>query len=431
MPASPRAPRIWIVAAGEPLPLPGKKIRLMRAGQIAERLRRRGVDVTWWTSAFDHIGKEYFPTSAPSLALADGVQLELLHGQPYRTNISLARIRNHRQVGAEFARRALPQPRPDAIFCCYPTIDLALQAGAFGKAHDVPVVMDVRDLWPDAFAELLPGPKTLWRLLLAPLARQARRAMASATAITAVSPGFLEWGLAQAGRLPTADDRVVRLAYEALPVSETEIAAAERFWLGQGLKLDGSEHVACFFGTVSTVPEFETAILALEHLPADIRARTRIVICGIGEKLAMLREAAKKYPELLVPGWVDHARIVVLMRHCMAGLLIYPARDYYLTALPNKFGEYISGGLPIISTLPGFVGATIAQENCGIVVGNGRADQLAEAIVRLVRQPETLQAMRANARRVFDRDFNADIIYGDLIDRLLKLAGPANAVPRP
>ena len=47
-------------------------------------------------------------------------------------------------------------PRPDLILCSYPTIELSVEAVRYGRTHGIPVVLDVRDLWPDIVLDLLP-----------------------------------------------------------------------------------------------------------------------------------------------------------------------------------------------------------------------------------------------------------------------------------
>ena len=81
----------------------------------------------------------------------------MLHGCGYSSNVSLARFRDHRQVAERFAAAAAAEPRrPDIIVAGLPTIELCLESTRYGKQRGVPVVLDMRDMWPDVFLELLP-----------------------------------------------------------------------------------------------------------------------------------------------------------------------------------------------------------------------------------------------------------------------------------
>jgi glycosyltransferase involved in cell wall biosynthesis len=419
---------VWIVEIGEPLPLPGATLRLMRAGQIAERLQRLGAELTWWVSDFDHSTKcRYDLDGVMDLNragyLANGVFARFLHGRPYARNVSLGRILHNRDVARDFISRARALPAPDAIMCCYPTIDLALAATKYGEERGVPVVLDIRDLWPDAFVDVSPLPKPLTRALIAPMDRQARRAIGAATAISAISEPILNWALTKAGRARSDGDHVVPLSYERPTLNADNLAASEAFWRRHGLKLDGSEHIACFFGNLSSAPELETAIEAIDHLPKAIREGTRIVICGAGERLDWLREQSAQRAELLAPGRVGGNEIATLMRHAKAGLLIYPSRPDFLISYPNKVGEYLSAGLPILSTVDGLTGCLLRDQDCGLIVPNGAPKALAAAFAELVTNELSWRRKSDAALRVFARLFDADKVYGHTATYLLSLGG--------
>src|SRR4051812_39290189 len=115
--------RIWVVTVGEPLPIDGNEPRLLRAGIVAKMLAEAGHDVTWWTSNVDHTRKRRRFPGETERALGPRLRLILLDGALYQSNVSYARIRNHCQVAASFARRSEREPRPDVILCSFPTIE--------------------------------------------------------------------------------------------------------------------------------------------------------------------------------------------------------------------------------------------------------------------------------------------------------------------
>ena len=331
-----RKPRIWIIEASEPVPWPSKDARAMRAGQIASQLAAHGADVTWWTSAFHHGSKTHIASPGPQV-VGEGLRLWFLACPPYSRNISLRRLRSLTQVARGFALQSRLEPRPDAILCCYPSIDLAFEASRFGQQFGVPVMIDIRDLWPDIFAQAVPLSGAIARALLAPLDRKARTALAHATGLSAISQPILEWGLAKAGRRQNGHDRVIHHACRQTVLSPVQRIQAEAFWQAQGLRLDGSEKIFGFFGSLSNVPEFGSAVAALDFLPNDLKASFRMVICGQGERLAWLQgQAARCHPLLVVPGHIGAAEIAVLMQHACAGLLIYPQRSDFMMSFPNE-----------------------------------------------------------------------------------------------
>lgn len=412
-------PVVWVIGLGEPLPLPGKQVRLMRAGMIAQKFAARGAKITWWSSSFSHAEKRHIATQSGEIKVLNGVHLRFLHGRPYQKNISVTRLLNHRDEALDFIRLARSSPHPDIIFCCYPTIELANAAVRIGKEWKIPVVVDVRDLRPEIFLDVTPLPRPLMRLLLTPLYRKAKRTLLGATAITAITEPFLEKSLSLAGRDRKPLDRVVPLAYDRIILNPQERKEAIDFWHRQGLKLDGSERIACFFGTLSSVPEFSTAVGALDYLDNTVRKNLRMVICGSGDKLQWLEGQAKKHPQLIVPGRIGQAEIAILMEHSNAGLLVYPNRRDFLISFPNKIGEYLSHNLPILSTLAGITGDLLHSENVGIVTPSGNKKKFASNLQVLLNNKDLrVEQMRQNAKRVFTERFDAKKVYGELLEHL-------------
>lgn len=412
----------WVIEVGEPLPVDGKQVRLMRAGIIARTFSSQGWKTTWWTSSFNHADKQHMAKAGDVTTVLNDVDLRFVHGRAYKKNISMARVLNHLEEAKDFARRARQMPKPDVIVCGYPTIDLAYEAVRYGKEFGVPVIIDVRDLWPEVFLDVSPLPEFLTRLALAPLYRKAKQALSGATAIIAITEPFLEKALKLAGRGRNSEDMVVPLAYKRNVSTPHAKQSALDFWREKGLKLDGSERIVCCFGNLSDVPEFETAIDSLEHLTVPQKKDFRMVICGRGEKLKWLHDQSKNHPSLVVPGFVGQAEIATLMDFSHLGMLIYPNRKDFIVSYPNKVGEYLSRGLPIISTLDGLTGTLIVSENIGVVTPSQNAKAFATTLKEVLGDDERRDEMSKNAMRVFNETFDASKVYSELVRSLERLA---------
>jgi glycosyltransferase involved in cell wall biosynthesis len=275
--------RIWIASVGEPLPTDADRPRLYRSGTLAEILRNRGHEVVWWSSTFNHPKKIHrFPhpvTINPSLNLT----LKLLHSVSYKRNVSLARLYNHYSIGRQFARLAPQEQPPDIILAAMPTIELSLAAARYGSERDIPVVLDMRDMWPDTFVNFAPAPlRPLANAALCLLTSMLKEAVSKATAITGITQPFVDWGLGYAGRGATEKDRWFPLAYSSEPPLESEIEAGFKFWQTQGLKRNSGNFIACFFGMMGRQSDIETVIEAARLLSAE-KPAMRFVLCGTGD----------------------------------------------------------------------------------------------------------------------------------------------------
>lgn len=404
--------RAWIITVGEPLPTEAVQKRPWRSGIIARTLAERGHDVVWWTSTVNHFDKTLHETGNVARRVSDHLTVQFLHGRLYRKNISLARFVNHWEIGRAFAQLAREEIRPDVILCSLPTLELSEEAVKYGKAMGVPVLLDIRDLWPDEFVSALPAPlRPLGRMLFAPMFAQAKRALHGATGIVAISETYRDWAYRLGNRAPGPMDRVFTHGYPAPPV---DVAAnpgsdAERL---RALGIDPDRKSFWFIGTFVGSIDLSTVIEAARRL--QHRTDIQFVISGAGEDDARYRAEAEGLNNLVFTGWVDREDIAVLSRHAYAGLGAY--KKGALMSLTNKMFEYLAAGTPILLALPGEAEKIIVGSGCGKAYEPGSADSLASAVADISDRPQERQLMSVRARALFADRFSADRIYGELVE---------------
>lgn len=413
--------RIWIVMLSEPLPTDPGQPRLHRAGILANHLVANGHDVVWWTSNFDHTTKRKRTDGDLEITAGPRLKIRLLDGREYKKNISISRLRNHVEVARLFREQAPQEERPDVIFCALPTVELAEAAVLFGKQRNIPVILDIRDLWPDVLFEILPKPlRPLGEVALRYMRRSQIEACRSATGITGLTADYRDWGLAYAGRPAGKFDGVFPLAYVDEAPSDDQIAAASSYWDGQGLTAQPSMLTVVFFGTLGR--HFNADLLidgarqaARRNLPV------KIVLCGIGEEVDRLAQVARETQNILLPGWVNAAQIWTLMRRAHLGLSCYADRENFRKNLPNKIIEYMSAGLPVINNISGVVTDLLTRHKVGVLYGSGAefADQLAQ----LDANRSDLARMAQNALATFKSEFNAREVYQRLVEHIEGAAG--------
>lgn len=411
--------KIWLVTVGEPLPVvdPGNP-RLLRTGVLAERLQARGHSVVWWTSTFDHYQKRHRSTDDMSFAWRGG-EIRMLRSVGYSQNVSLARFIEHAQIARRFALYARKETPPDVLLCSLPTIELAAVCVRYGMECGVPVLLDVRDLWPDVLINYAPsGWRWLARIALLKWIRSTRFALSNCAGIIGISEGYLSWAQRMGGRCRTPADAVFPLGYVAPAASSEEIAEVESNLRKTGL--DAEKTIVWYVGSFGRQYDLEPVIIAARLFQDAKIENVQFVITGDGELGPRWRALAKGLQNMIFTGWVDGSVICYLRRTAEIGLQPYVQNAPQ--GLPNKLFEYLSAGIPVVSSLSGESKELIASHDCGLTYQAGSGDDCFTKIMSLVTDETRRRRMGLNGKALFEEKFEATKVTLKLISHLELIA---------
>jgi glycosyltransferase involved in cell wall biosynthesis len=410
--------RVWIVAVNEPVPVVDGNYRYLRCGMLAKMLAERGNKVVWWNATFEHMAKRHRFNKQRSIKIEPNLWVNFLKGPGYDKNISIKRIWHNRCLSRAFERWSFGYtPRPDVLFASVPMLELAEKSVAYGQVFGVPVVVDVMDQWPDIY--LTPFPKSLRGIVALALTsefRRARRIFKNATAVTAVSETYLKWGLGYGSRSCKDTDGIYPLGYCIPNAKAQDINQMRANGLRSkyGIRRDGM--VVTYAGTFGASYDLETVIMAAKKLQQQRNNSIQIVIAGSGDKEFRLREMAKGLRNVVFTGWLDPISIFTLLRLSTIGLAAYTRTA--LQSLPFKPCEYWAAGLPILSSLGGELKRLINDLKVGLYYRPGDADSLINGIEWFSNHPDETSIMRNSARKLFEEEFDAEVIYPRLISQL-------------
>lgn len=400
--------KVWIIRASEALPI-DKSGKLMRAGLLADYLAKQGHDVTWWTTTFIHGEKRYRFDEQKVIDVNEHEKLVLLHSPyAYQKNISLARIRYYRRLAKEFQRNCERFDIPDIIVSAYPTVEFAEVAEQYGKKHQVPVILDVRDLWPDIFAWAFPDSmKWLSKIALFPLKCQTSRVFREATGITGVVPQSLQWGLNYAHRKKQKWDRCIYIACQRKALTEEVLQENLDYWSEFGITC-GTWNI-CFIGTLSSKSLDLTTVIKAASSLMKKHPDMRLVICGAGDAEIDLKKLAGDNSNIVFPGWLGEDRMRSLMKISKCGMYCYKNHDFR-DAFGNKIIQYMSEGLPVVSSLEGFSCHYIQKYAMGTLYSEGDAESCARSIEKLYLDEDGRKDMAQNSLKCFEKDFDTEVV---------------------
>lgn len=405
----------WIFHVGEQPPIL-ENFRPQRISKLCDALTGRGHSVVRWASSFDHSTKSFISDRDVEMRLGEKQTLVLAKSKGYSKNISLRRRIDHRHVAKRLVRLARNRQKPDLILVCTPPYELAYEVVKLASDWHVPVVVDVRDEWPEIFVKRLPGIlQAAGRLALWRDFRKLRQALSGATALTSMVHDLLDWGLREGSRQATELDRV--------------------FYLGGndygGPDLTPREEVRIILDRIKGKPTFLFAgSFGYANPPAhmvDIARRLnnegyeniQFVLAGDGPDFEKTRASAADLENVLLPGWMSEPELALIAEHALAGL-IPSSQDRAI--FPNKTFTYFALGLPVVVATRGEAKDLIDKHRLGLTCKPNDREDIYFAVRKFIDDPALAQELRNNVVSVYPEIFASARIYDDFAQHLQRLA---------
>lgn len=403
---------VWLIQISEALPVEANE-RKLRTSMLADALVDRGHEVIWWASTFNHLKKEWYFDKDTDIKISERLSIKALHGIGYKSNLSLARLVDHRLLSWKFKSISKGQKKPDLILCSIPTYDLAWRAMKYSVRNNIPLIIDVRDQWPDNFIDFVPESlKRIFRFCLGHEIRMLQDALKGATAIVSMSTGLLEWSLSNAGRSKSHFDKVFYLGFEKNNILTPKKEGSARF-----SKLRGNNYFVVTF--IGTFGKYHDPRVMIECAKKTYGLKILYVLGGDGELNNELTESAKHLDNVLFVGWLNKSEAAELLglSHigvCSTGNL--SNNNFF----PNKVYSYWAAGLPVASAFKGDLYETIELYNVGFNYAN--IEQFESGIRRLYFNQSEHSEVSRNATKLFHKNYEAQKIYNEFASHLEDIA---------
>jgi glycosyltransferase involved in cell wall biosynthesis len=180
----------------------------------------------------------------------------------------------------------------------------------------------------------------------------------------------------------------------------------------------GDKKVFLFVGTFGKSYELELIINVARRYNEMQNSDIGFCIAGTGDQYDSLKEKVAKLPNVSLPGWVDNSHIQRFLQCAWAGIV--PCRSVE-NAAPNKVFEYLSAGLPLVSSLEGEIADLIQRHRIGVNYKAGDSEDLYQCINKLSGDTNLRNNM-SQAASFFFREFgDADRIYDEYANHIEKL----------
>ena len=414
--------KIWFLEIGEPLPVEDN-VRLLRYGNMTRWLASEGHDVTWWASSFSHAPKKHVAKGGTCESI-NGVNIHFLDGPGYKKNMSFARIKHPSETAKNLQKALAEKERnqdfPDLIVNPVPTLECGYVLCRFAKKHNIPYLVDIRDHWPEDYILKLPkilrplGKLALWQDF-----KKLKFICSNAAGITGVTKLQRDYGIKYSGRpYSEATDEVIYIGYTPSLPDPKIVAEAKNWWFENGLKQD--HKIFSFAGTLGISFDFTILFEAFRRLKKQ-GYKCQMIIAGDGPtRASYIKEAEDLGDTVLFPGWIKGPQISALMELSNFALAAY--KPGTSMSFPNKFFEYMTYSLPILSSCSGESVEILNDSGCGVTYDIHDARALTASIKDWLDHPEKAEKAGKASKKLMDERFSTDIIYPKALSYFNKLA---------
>lgn len=362
---------------------------------IANMLKNKH-DVEIITSDFNHGRKKHFPSVPNNYPY----KITMLHEDVYKKNVCLQRFKSHFLWGKNVKEYLNKRKKPDVVYCAIPPLSGPYEAAKYCKKNGIRFIVDVQDLWPEAFRMVFNFP-IISSCIFAPFNFLANRTYKMADEIIAVSQTYAKRGLRNCKK--DTEGTVVFLGTELCSFDE----AAKSF----NIEKDENEIWVTYVGTLGHSYNIEIVIDALNLLPTEIAEKVVFKVLGDGplmERFRLHAESCKARVEFL--GRLPYGEMVAYLKR--SDIAANPISKGAAQSIINKHGDYAMAGLPVVSTQESEEYRKLLEEyNCGITCGVENAQEVSDAIKLLIENEALRLEMGKSSRKLGEEKFDRKQSY--------------------
>lgn len=382
-----------------------------RAYEIAKRLVKRGHMVDLISSDLSGSGRGWHKE------VIDGIRVHRC-SIAYSNYMSFwQRIRAFSKFAIE-SRRLAMSIECDVVYATSTPLTIAIPGVAAAKANRVPLVFEVRDLWPEV-------PIAMRAIRFPPFVYAARKlaeyAYSNAARVVALSPD-MKSGVCKAGVSP---DRVTVIPNasncDAFAVSESfgqQFRQSHR-WLGDRplVVYTGT------FGRINGVGYLVRLAKKVQSTAPDIR----FLLVGDGCEVESVRKLASELGVLgkslfMLPPVPKAELPTILSAADIATSVVIDKPELWANSA-NKAFDAFAASRPLAINHRGWLADVLEERQCGLVLSPTDLDRSAELLIESLRSDEWLESAKHQAGIVGLTEFNQEQVFQRVEDVLMDVTG--------
>ena len=389
-----------------------------RFSYLASLLNQSGFDVDLYTGSFNHWEKKQRNKIKVRQRLKKVDYKVYIAYQPgYKKNVDINRIRSLLILTKNIMKMIDKNNKIHKyalLYCAIPNNSLAAKVSSYGKKHNIPVILDVEDLWPEGMMKVLQIPPFA-KVMFIPFKRQAAIAYRDASGFVGTSDEYRDVPLKY-----KADENKPRLTVyvgcdlEVFEKGVREFAPAinkgdEEFWI-------------IYTGTLGSSYDIGTIVRAAQNLYSRGFDKIYFQILGDGPMKEKWTDLSKQKPcNVNFLGYMPYPQMAAYLSK--SDVTVNSFVKSAVQSIVNKVGDYLAAGKPMINTCSSLeLRNKVKKDGFGINIEAENSRVLSDVILKLYHSPNQCKAMGLRARAIAEEEFDRKTSYQKivrLIDELI------------
>lgn len=359
------------------------------------------------TSDFSHTQKAHRQAQKYKTSF----KVTLLHETGYVKNVSLRRFFSHYMWGKAVSKYLKGRKKPDVIYCAVPSLKGPLAVAKYCEKNNVKFIVDVQDLWPEAFKMVLNIP-IVSDVIFAPFNFLSNGIYKRADEIVAVSDSYVNRALSVNKKCKSGNTVYLGTKLETYDLGVKEATPI--------YKKTGAQVLVGYCGSLATSYDIPNLIYAVRKLCDKGIENVKLVIIGDGTHKAQFEEIAGKYEvDAVFTGSLPYDVMCAQLNEC--DIVVNPIRHGSAATIINKHGDYAASGLPVINSQESVEYRNLVDEyKMGLNCKNEDAQDMADKLEMLILDKELRLQMGQNARRCATEKFDRSVTYKKIIELIEK-----------
>lgn len=368
---------------------------------IIDLIDKEKYDVELVTSSFSHEDKRQREKQPEEMKL--DYKITLIEETGYKKNVSLRRFYSHHIFAKNVEKHLGNIERPDVIYCAVPSLAVAKVAAKYAENNDINFIIDIQDLWPEAFKMVFNIP-VISDIIFYPMKKTADYIYSKANSIVAVSKTY-------ANRAAIVNKNFDKKLSVFLG---TDLEKFDKTREQNPIIHNDDVLRVAYIGTLGNSYDIKCVIDSIKILNDKGIKNILFVVMGSGQMREEFEAYAKEQNvNCDFTGKLAYDEMIGRLSACQ--IAVNPIRKGSAGSIINKVGDYAAAGLPVVNTQESKEYRKLVEDyQIGFNVENGNAVELAEKIELLYKDKALRERLGKNNRKLAEEKFDRAHTYKEI-----------------